>query len=81
MRGDAYGSTLVADGKVYVGSRRGDFYVFAAEKEKRILAEIDLGSPTASTPTAANGTLYVATLTRLFVIREKASSHVAEPRP
>ncbi|RMG00446.1 MAG: pyrrolo-quinoline quinone, partial [Planctomycetota bacterium] len=34
MRGDAWGSTLVADGKVYVGSRRGDFWIFQASKEK-----------------------------------------------
>lgn len=84
MRGDAYGSTLAADGKVYVGSRRGDFYVFAADKEKRVLAEIDLGSPTASTPTAANGVLYVATLTRLFAVKETketTEARVATGRP
>ncbi|GAB4128880.1 MAG: hypothetical protein Kow0040_04170 [Thermogutta sp.] len=81
MRGDAFGSTMAADGKIYVGSRRGDFYVFAADKEKRILAEIDLGSPTASTPTAANGVLYVATLTRLFAVKAMAESNVATHGP
>ena len=66
---EIWGSALVADGKVYVGSLGGDFHVFAAEKEKRELAGIQLGAPISSTPVAANGTLYVSTLERLYAIR------------
>jgi len=54
-RGEIFGSTLVADGKVYVGTRRGNLWVFEAGTEKRILATIDLGSGMMATPTAANG--------------------------
>jgi outer membrane protein assembly factor BamB len=69
--GDFWSSCLVADGKVYIGSRRGQFLIFAEGKEKRLLATIDMGSPVGGTPTAANGTLFVATMTRLYAI----SSH------
>lgn len=72
MRGDTLGSTLVADGKVYVGSSRGDFYILAADKEKQVLAEIELGSPVNSTPTAANGVLYVPSMTHLYAVEEQS---------
>jgi outer membrane protein assembly factor BamB len=70
LGGEVWGSTLVADGKVYVGSRRGDFWILAAEKEKRVLASVDLGAPTGSTPVAANGVLYVTTLERLYAVEQ-----------
>lgn len=68
LRKEIWGSTLVADGKVYVGSRHGDFVIAAAEKEKRVLATVQFDAPIASTPAAANGVLYVATLERLYAI-------------
>ena len=67
-KGEMFASTLVADGKVYVGTRRGDFWILAADREKRIIASIDLDSPTCSTPVAANGVLYVATLEQLHAV-------------
>lgn len=70
LRGETWGSTLLADGKVYVGTRRGVFWVFAAAREKRILAEIDLGDSIASTPVAANGVLYVTTLSHLYAVQQ-----------
>ena len=71
LKGDMWGSTLVADGKVYVGTRRGLFWIFAAGKEKKLVAEVNLGDPISATPVAANGTLYIATLTRLFAVAVK----------
>jgi outer membrane protein assembly factor BamB len=53
------GSTLVADGKVYMPSSKG-LYVFAVGKEARLLGKINVGSPIYSSPVAANGTLYIA---------------------
>lgn len=69
LRRDVWGSTLVADGKVYVGSLGGDFWVFAAEKEKRVLASVRFDDPVASTPVAANGVLYVPTMKRLYALK------------
>lgn len=68
--GEIWASTLVADGKVYIGTRRGDFWVLAAGKEKRVLSSIRLDSAVHGSPVAANGTLYVATMTRLYAIRK-----------
>ena len=71
-RGEFWGSTLVADGKVYAGSRRGDFCILAADKEKKVLSSIDLDSPISSTPVAANGTIYISTQTRLYAVKKAA---------
>ncbi|MGQ9505580.1 MAG: outer membrane protein assembly factor BamB family protein [Thermogutta sp.] len=79
LRGETWASTLVADGKVYVGTRRGVFWVFAAAREKQLLAEINLRDSIASTPVAANGVLYVTTLTHLYALELKGDS--ASPSP
>ncbi|MFH1921434.1 MAG: PQQ-binding-like beta-propeller repeat protein [Planctomycetota bacterium] len=67
---DMWASTLVADGKVYAGTRRGDFWVLAAGREKQVLSSIRLDAPVISTPVAAGGTLYVGTMTRLYAFEE-----------
>jgi outer membrane protein assembly factor BamB len=72
INGEAWASCLVADGKVYVGTRSGAFYVFSASKEKKLLSSIELGTPISSTAAAANGTLYVATMNRLYALRNAA---------
>lgn len=69
INGDAWASPLVADGKVYLGTRSGAFYVFAASGKKQVLATLDLGSPISATATAANGVLYVATMKQLYALR------------
>jgi outer membrane protein assembly factor BamB len=69
--GEVWGSALVADGKVYLGTRKGEFLVFAAGREKRLLSSVQLDSPISATPTAANGTLYVATMSVLYAIQAR----------
>lgn len=66
--GDIWASTLVADGKVYIGTRRGDFYIFAASKEQKLISSIKLDSPICGTPIAANGVLYINTLKKLYAV-------------
>ena len=56
---EVWGSTLVADGKVYMPSSKG-LYVLAAGKEKRLLSHINVGAPIHVSPVVANGTLYIA---------------------
>ena len=76
-----WGSTLVADGKVYVGDEDGDFVVFEASKEKKILSTTNLGAPIYSTPVVANGVLYVSSNTHLFAFQNTAKpiAHLSQP--
>lgn len=69
--GDFWASPLVADGKVFIGSRKGDFWIMAAGREKKVLAMVDFKKPISATATAANGTLYIATMTHLHAIALK----------
>jgi outer membrane protein assembly factor BamB len=55
----AWGSTLVADGKVYMPSAKG-LDVLAAGKQKRVLSHVNVGAAILVSPVAANGTLYIA---------------------
>lgn len=72
IKGEVWASPLVADGKVYLGTRSGQFLIFAASKEKQVLSTIELGNPISATATAANGMLYVATMKELFAISPAA---------
>jgi outer membrane protein assembly factor BamB len=69
--GEVWSSPYVADGKVYLGTRSGEFYVFAANREGKLLAEMDLGSPISATTTAANGVLFVATMHELYAVKQQ----------
>jgi outer membrane protein assembly factor BamB len=66
-RDEIWSSTLVVDGKVYVGTRKG-LTVLAAGRERRHIADIKLGTPVWSVPTAANGTLFVASQKNLWAV-------------
>ncbi|MCB1097303.1 MAG: PQQ-binding-like beta-propeller repeat protein [Verrucomicrobiae bacterium] len=65
-KGHIWGSTLVADGKVYVANEEGEVYVLAAGKELKELAVVEFPSPIYSSLVAANGTLFVTTQSHLF---------------
>jgi outer membrane protein assembly factor BamB len=67
-RGGIWASALVADGKVYVGTRSREFLVFAAGKQKKIISSIELDSPINGSPAAANGVLYIATMRKLYAV-------------
>ena len=69
---DMWSSTLVADGKVYVTTRRGDVWILAAAREKRVLGKVSLGAGVSSTPVAANGVLYFSTMTHLYAVAKAA---------
>jgi outer membrane protein assembly factor BamB len=81
MKAHMWGSTLVADGKVYLGDEDGDFLVMAATKEKQILSETNLGAPVFSTPIVANGVLYVGTQTHLYAIHDEARARQSTDQP
>jgi outer membrane protein assembly factor BamB len=69
--GQIWASPLVADGKVFIGTRHGDFWIFAATAEKKVLTRIGLGAPISATAAAANGVLYIATMNKLFAVTER----------
>jgi len=81
MKAHMWGSTLVADGKVYCGDEDGDLVVFEAGKEKKILSEMNLGSPIYSTPVVANGALYIASNSHLFVFGDEAKTGLQTDQP
>lgn len=68
--GEIWASPLVADNKLYIGTRRADFWVLAANREKKVFSTLKLDSPINSTVTAANGTLYIATMKSLYAARK-----------
>ena len=72
MRGEVWASPYVADDRVYLGTRSGDFYAFSASREKKLLAAIHLGDPVSATTIAANGVLYVATMRQLYAVQKGA---------
>lgn len=69
IKGEAWASPLVADGKVFLGTRGRMFYVFGASNEKKLISEIELPAPISATATAANGVLYLATMTHLYAVQ------------
>ena len=72
-KGEFWASPYVADDKVYIGNRKGEFFVFSASGEKQILHQINLGAPISATAEAANGGLYVATMFQLYNFRLDAT--------
>jgi outer membrane protein assembly factor BamB len=79
MKAHMWGSTMVADGKVYLGDEDGDFVVLAASKEKKVISTINLGSPIYSTPVIANGVIYVASTSHLFAFHDSAKANAPKP--
>jgi outer membrane protein assembly factor BamB len=72
IQGEVWSSALVADGKVYLGTRAGQLWVISADREGKVLATAEMGGAVSGVPTAANGVLYVSTLTRLYALANAA---------
>ncbi len=65
-----WSSTLVVDGKVFLGNEDGELVVLKAGKDYEEIATIEYPSPIYSTCVVANGTLYVMTQTHLYAYGE-----------
>ncbi len=76
--GEIYASTLVADGKIYIGTRRGEFWVLAAGRKKRVLSSNRLDDAIHSSCVAANGTVYLSTMTQLFALASNREGAAAD---
>jgi outer membrane protein assembly factor BamB len=97
MKAHMWGSTMVADGKVYAGDEDGDLTILKATKgrklpadkvktggaeyEAELISETNLGSAVYGTPIVANGTLYVQSNTHLFSFSNKESGAPKDQPP
>ena len=69
MLAAVWGSPYVVDGKVYLGDEDGDVVILGAGRQKKEIAEINMGSSVYCTPVAAKNTLYIVNRNQLFAIR------------
>ena len=65
---EIWASTLVADGKIYLPTKR-LLWILAAGKQCKVLGRVSLRAPTWCTPVAANGVLYVASNHYLWAVQ------------
>ncbi len=63
-----WSSTLVADGKVYVGTEKRDLWIMEAGRQMNQLNKIRFPHKIYNTPVVANGTIYIATERYLYAI-------------
>ena len=75
-----WGSPLCADGKVYVGTERGQLWVLKAGRQKQVLSTVPMRSPIYTTPVAANGVLYVATHRYLYALTKQGQDDAVASR-
>lgn len=81
MKAHMWGSTMVADGKVYLGDEDGDFVVLKADKKLQVISETNLGAPVYSTPVVADGAIYVASNTHLYAFYDQARAKAIGDQP
>jgi outer membrane protein assembly factor BamB len=61
-----WGSTMVVEGRVYLGDEDGDVVVLQAGKTKKVLAEMNMGSAVYATPVPAHGRIVLNNRNQLF---------------
>lgn len=64
-----WGSPMVVDGKVFIGNEDGMLIILQAGKEKKLLDEKTFNSSIYSTPTFANGKMFVSDRSQLYSIQ------------
>jgi outer membrane protein assembly factor BamB len=68
-----WGSPLVVDGKVYLGDEDGDVVILQAGKEKKVIAEMNMGSSVYSSPVPAHGALFILNRNQIFALANSAA--------
>jgi outer membrane protein assembly factor BamB len=66
-----WGSTLISDGKVFLGNESGVFTIMAANRVKKVLGSVSFDGPVYSSAITANGVLFVTTDKYLYAVRKK----------
>ena len=68
LGGNFSSSPIVSGGRVYVGNEEGKFYVFAASREFKLLAESQFSEGFMASPAISDQSLYVRSRTHLYRI-------------
>jgi outer membrane protein assembly factor BamB len=68
LKASVWGSPYWVDNKVFIGTEDGDVWIFQPGKKRRVMNTIPMNWPIRSTPTVANGVLYLATESHLIAI-------------
>jgi outer membrane protein assembly factor BamB len=66
-----WGSALVADGKIYLGTEDGDVVVMQTGKEKKVLGTFSMGTAVYGTAVPAHNTLFVMNRNQLYALAVK----------
>lgn len=66
--GDYLGSPVRVRDRIYCMSKKGEMVVLAAQDKFQVLARIDLGEPSYSTPAIAEGVIYLRTMSHLMAL-------------
>jgi outer membrane protein assembly factor BamB len=70
-----WGSPCVVDGRIYIGDEDGDVAVFELSPKLKLLAKNEkMGGAIYSTPVAADGVLYISTITHLIAVGRPAGT-------
>jgi outer membrane protein assembly factor BamB len=69
--GEYLASPIRVGQAIYCNSKNGEMVVLAAADQYQLLARIDLGEPTNSTPAVADGVMYLRTLSHLMALGGK----------
>lgn len=69
--GDWLGSPVRVGRRIYALCRSGEAVVWAASDKFELLGRIDLGEPSNSTPSVADGVMYIRTLSHLMALAPK----------
>ncbi len=75
---ETWSTPLVADGKVYINTKK-KLVVLAASRELKLISEVQLGSAAYATPVAANGTLFVCSQSYLWAVQKGAKAAPVPP--
>ena len=67
-----WSSTMVADGKIYLGDEDGDVAIMQPGRAFKLINEVNMGSSVYSTVVTANGVMYIMTRNQLFAIQQGA---------
>lgn len=66
-----YGSPVLAEGRIYVATTKGEMVVFAAADSFKLIGRSPLGEPSHSTPCIEDGRIYVRTFGKLICVGNK----------